>query len=186
MLICSVETVTYFEFSNQEQTLTLIFPRLALQTVIRLHTMDLNRTKKRRSRHARWHVTRRRVRRVSAATQHRQCINMTMNFLSPNDFRGGIAISITYSESVSIALIIQHATRMRHTISSSVACPELSYFYTLSHKWQDFRKKKIEYKMCFFSTNVACKIYNSKQLSGMLTQMYVGLCIKYPLFLWGF
>jgi len=67
-----VEAVTYFEFSNQEQTLTLIFPRLALQTVIRVHTMDLNRMTKRRSRHARWRVTRSRS--VQTGTSH-QCCN---------------------------------------------------------------------------------------------------------------
>jgi hypothetical protein len=44
----------------------------------------------------------------------------------------GKAISITYSESVFAALVIQHASRMRRIILSSVACPVLSYFYTLS------------------------------------------------------
>ena len=37
------------------------------------------------------------------------------------------AVSITYSECVSVALVIQHATRMRCIIVSSVACP----FYTI-------------------------------------------------------
>jgi hypothetical protein len=51
----------------------------------------------------------------------------------------GKAISITYSECVSVALVIQHAKRMRRIILSSVVCPALPYFSTLSHKRLDFR-----------------------------------------------
>jgi hypothetical protein len=43
----------------------------------------------------------------------------------------GKAISITYSECVSAALVIQHAKRMRRIISSSVAC--LSLYDIFSH-----------------------------------------------------
>jgi len=42
---------------------------------------------------------------------------------------------------VSVALGIQHAIRMRRIILPSVACPTLQYFYTLSHKRQDFGKR---------------------------------------------
>jgi hypothetical protein len=66
----------------------------------------------------------------------------------------GKAESITYSECVIVALDIQHATRMRHTILTSVACLPVQYFPTLSHKLQYFREKDIGHKMSslIFST----------------------------------
>jgi hypothetical protein len=73
---------------------------------------------------------------------------------SRNHFCRGKAISVTYSKCVSVALVIQHATRMRRIILSSVACLALQHFSTLSHTRHDFREKVIEYKICFliFST----------------------------------
>ena len=69
---------------------------------------------------------------------------------SRNHSNRGKAVSITYSESVSVDLVIQHAQRMRRIIFSSVACPTLQYFSTLSHKRQDFRKKNILSVKCVF------------------------------------
>jgi hypothetical protein len=48
-----------------------------------------------------------------------------------------------------VALVIQHAKRMRRVISSSVACLTPLCFSTLSYKRNEFREKLItEYKMC--------------------------------------
>ena len=56
----------------------------------------------------------------------------------------------TYSEYGSVALVIQNAEGARHIISSSVGCPVLPYYSTLSHKRYDFRGGEvIEHKMCF-------------------------------------
>ena len=52
-------------------------------------------------------------------------------------------MSITYSERVSVALVIQYAMRMCRIILPSVACPAVQYYSTLSHKLHGVRKKKI-------------------------------------------
>ena len=54
-------------------------------------------------------------------------------------------LSTTYQ--MSVALVIRHAMHMR-CIILSVASLALSCYSTLSHEWQNFRGKKIEYKIC--------------------------------------
>jgi hypothetical protein len=56
---------------------------------------------------------------------------------------------------VFVALIIQHAKRMRRGILSSVASPVVQDYSALSHKRQEFRKTVIEHKVCdlIFCTN---------------------------------
>jgi len=54
-----------------------------------------------------------------------------------------------YSEYVFVAVVIQHAKRMRRVILSSVACPALPYFPTLSHKGYDFRENLLNTKCVF-------------------------------------
>ena len=53
---------------------------------------------------------------------------------TPNNFYHGKDVSITYSECVFVALVIQHATPMPRIILTSVSCLAVSYFSTLSHK----------------------------------------------------
>jgi hypothetical protein len=65
-----------------------------------------------------------------------------------------------------VALVIEHATRMRRIILPSVACPAVPYFSTLSHKWGEFREKNIiERNMCvlIFSTTFVPNISHSKK-----------------------
>jgi hypothetical protein len=53
------------------------------------------------------------------------------------------AIPIIYSECLSVALVIQHALRISRVMLSSVVCPALPYFRTLSHKRHDLVGEKI-------------------------------------------
>jgi len=58
--------------------------------------------------------------------------------------------SVIHPEWVSVFLqIIQNAMPMHRFILSPVTCLSGPYFSTLSHKWQDFRKKVIEKKNVF-------------------------------------
>jgi hypothetical protein len=70
-------------------------------------------------------------------------INVILRCVRVTIFFRGKAISITYSECVSVALITQHAKLMRLIILSSVARLAVPYFSTLSNKEYNFRKNLI-------------------------------------------
>jgi len=87
-----------------------------------------------------------------------------------------------------------HAPHMHCTCTtlSSVTCPTLQYFFTLSQKWHDFLKKVIEHKMCVliscstFFLNIShskktCMRYDLKCILVFMysTVMYIGLHVQY-------
>jgi hypothetical protein len=81
--------------------------------------------------------------------QERQCtFKPNIEARSHNDFCCGKAISITYSECVYVALIMQHAKRMRRITLQTAACLAVSYFSEGSHNRHDLREEVIEHKMC--------------------------------------
>jgi len=66
---------------------------------------------------------------------------------SCNHYCSANSLSITYTDCVFTTLVILYEMRMGCIIH--VACLDLPYLSTLSHKWYDFRGKKvIDYKMC--------------------------------------
>jgi hypothetical protein len=75
---------------------------------------------------------------------------------SRNNCCHGNAINITYSEYVSVALFIERAKSIRCILSSSVACPAATYFFTLSQKRHGFWKNVIENKLCILIYFTVC------------------------------
>jgi hypothetical protein len=72
--------------------------------------------------------------------EDRQCTdNVNSKSCSCNICWRGNAINITYAECVSVALVMQHAKRMRRITLLLVACLALPHFYALFHKRHDFR-----------------------------------------------
>jgi len=71
----------------------------------------------------------------------------------------GKAISVTYSECVSVALVIQYAMRMGRVILPCVARTAVPYCSTLSGKRQDYREKKLLDKVIQMNQLDATMIY---------------------------
>ena len=78
-----------------------------------------------------------------------------------NHFCHGKAISITYTEYMSVALVIEHAKCMHCIILSSVACLVLPYFSPLFVFWREVT----EHEMCvlIFYTTFVWNCYHSKK-----------------------
>ena len=94
--------------------------------------------------------------RMSTMWNKRQCTyNVNIEVRSCNNFCSGNPILVTYSERVSVALVIQHAKRMRRTVTRGRS--GCTIFSTLSKKRNDFRGKNImELKMCDL---ICCTIF---------------------------
>jgi hypothetical protein len=58
-----------------------------------------------------------------------------------------VCVCVCLCVCVSVALVIQHEKRMRGIILSSVVCPTLLYFSTLSQKRHELKKTSIEHKI---------------------------------------
>jgi len=64
----------------------------------------------------------------------------------------GNAISITYSESVFVALVIQHVMRMRHSVICGLSGPKI-FLHIISQKVRFSGRKSHEMCVMIFSTN---------------------------------
>ena len=68
---------------------------------------------------------------------------------------------------MSVALVIQHTKRKRLNLLQSMIFLAAQYFSILSHEWQDFVRKFVEYKMwgLIFNTVFVQKVCDSKNNS---------------------
>jgi hypothetical protein len=79
---------------------------------------------------------------------------------SRKHFCHGKVISVSHSQCVSAAFDIQHARCICHIILSSEARLVLLQFSILSHKWHNFRKKKLwKIKYVFISPRHLSEIF---------------------------
>jgi hypothetical protein len=101
---------------------------------------------------------------VSDGIQHRHMKDKMIKIdvaRSHNHCCPGRAILITYSEFVSVALVIQHVKRMRCIILSSVLSVAVPYFSTLLHIPPDFRETLLNIKCVFlFSLQLWSKTFH--------------------------
>ena len=99
-------------------------------------------------------------------TRQAMYVEHNIEACSRNNCCHGKAKSIKNSECVSVALVIQHAKRMRCIILSSMTCLALAHFLTLSHKRHDIWKNVTEHKKCVlivsetFGSNI-CHLKNN-------------------------
>ena len=107
------------------------------------------------------------------------CVRINIEVSSRNHCCRGKAVSISHSECVCVALVIQYTVRMLR-ILSCVVCPAVSCFYTLSHKRHDFRENIIEYevRVLIFCTNFVWNISHSKQNSVWCYHKFTKVFIK--------
>jgi hypothetical protein len=91
----------------------------------------------------------------------------------------GKPISTTYSNCVSVVLVIQHATYMRRIILSSVACPAVSNFPHHLINGTIFGKV-IEHKMyVLFSLHLLSETFLIiRKIQRDIIIMYIGLHVK--------
>jgi hypothetical protein len=80
-----------------------------------------------------------------------------MEAVTCSQYCSGQAVRITYSECVSVALVTQHATRMRRIILPSVTCPTVPYLSTLSHKRHDFAFERLRADVCVAKTELTAE-----------------------------
>jgi hypothetical protein len=92
---------------------------------------------------------------------------------------------LLYIMSATVAMAIQHAMPMRRITMLSAACLFLTIFSPLAYKRYDFRKKKklLNIKRAISFSPVLSETFPILRINEILSQMYIDLPVKYPLFL---
>ena len=98
---------------------------------------------------------------------------------SRNHFCREKAITIIYSESMSVYLLIQHAKRMSRITLLSVASVTLPYFSTLTHQRYDFWGKgllNINWVFWFYLQILSEKCLVLRKIPGDIINVSTSLC----------
>jgi hypothetical protein len=119
-------------------------------------------------------------RNFAKASKNKQGKQFSNGARSCNHYCSGKSISIIYSECVAIR--VYHAMRMRHIVICGLSGSTV--FFTLSHKWHDFRTKKvIVYKIFPFSLQLLSETLLIIRRTEWDLWRNIGLRVKYPLFM---
>ena len=113
--------------------------------------------------------------------------NVTTEARSWNRCSNGKAVSITYSDCVFVARVIQHSKRMRHVVISGLS-GSTTFFHIISQtaRYPHPSPKKVTvHKMCFHFLYNFCRKHFSfwEELSKIWLKMHIGLHVQYQLFL---
>ena len=136
--------------------------------------------------HREWRYTVRKPRVCTdTVTRHPMYVRRNNELRSCNHCRSIKAI--TCYECVSVALGIQHGMRMRPIVLPSVDCPALLYQSSLSYKRHDFRgwgsllnvNMSLDFLYNFCPQHFLVLSRNETEM----IKMYIGLHVKYPIFL---
>ena len=98
---------------------------------------------------------------------------------SCNDYCSRKAISITYSECVFVALVIQHAMRISHIVICGLSDSKI-FLQIISQTARFSWKKVIEHKMCVLTlfTSLSETLFILRWTDGDMIKMYIGLHVK--------
>ena len=112
--------------------------------------------KKKKDSQCTYNVTLKRVYETIVAVEKQQVLHISLcvHACACVRARGYSGAWVSACAYVHIALLFQHATRMRHVVTSFVARLSPIYFSTLAHKRYDSRKKKLLNVKCVFSFSI--------------------------------